>query len=50
MLDGGSFMGTTFRIMTALQGFANWQAFGGSRLATMTGSALEDPLVETAPT
>jgi hypothetical protein len=50
MLNGGSFMEPTFRIIAALQGFANWQAFGGSRLASMTGSALEDALVETAPT
>jgi hypothetical protein len=32
------------------QGFANWPASGVSRVATMAGSALEDPLVETAPT
>ena len=53
MLNGASFMRTIFGIIAALmvlQGFANWPAFGVSRLATMAGSALEDPLVETAPT
>jgi hypothetical protein len=53
MLNGASFMRTIFGIiaaLTVLQGLANWPAFGVSRLVTMVGSALEDPLVETAPT
>jgi len=32
------------------QGFANGQAFGISRLATMARSAFEDPFAGTAPT
>ena len=46
-------MRTTFRVIAALmfcRGLRIGRPFGVSRLATMAGLKLEDPLVEAAPT